>query len=101
MFPTILIPAEWFVFHHHQVEAAKKAALEIGYPVMLRAAFALGGLGSGVAPNEKKLVDIATQVRRDSDVEGCLCAQRAWSYILGNDLAKTAIKIYMPSDQSF
>lgn len=29
------------------IEEAKIAALAIGYPVMIRAAFALGGLGSG------------------------------------------------------
>ena len=36
-------------------EQTKKAAQKIGYPVMIRAAFALGGLGSGVAKNPKEL----------------------------------------------
>lgn len=31
------------------------AAKEIGYPVMIRAAYALGGLGSGIAKDEEKL----------------------------------------------
>ena len=39
------------------------AAAKIGYPVMVRAAFALGGLGSGMAQNEDDLMDIATKVR--------------------------------------
>lgn len=42
------------------VDDALKAADEIGYPVMLRAAYALGGLGSGWAPNKEKLKEIAT-----------------------------------------
>ncbi|MBN1258390.1 carbamoyl-phosphate synthase (glutamine-hydrolyzing) large subunit [Candidatus Peregrinibacteria bacterium] len=37
------------------VAGAKKAAGKIGYPVMVRAAYALGGLGSGGAMNEKEL----------------------------------------------
>lgn len=39
-------------------EAARKAAKKIGYPVILRAAFALGGKGSGSAYNEKELDDL-------------------------------------------
>jgi len=38
-----------------EVEQAVKAAAEIGYPVLVRAAFALGGLGSGFAANESEL----------------------------------------------
>lgn len=34
---------------------AKRAAKKIGYPLMIRAAFALGGLGSGFANNDKEL----------------------------------------------
>src|SRR5438552_770129 len=37
------------------VEEAKKAAAEIGYPVMVRIAFALGGLGSGMCKDEQAL----------------------------------------------
>jgi carbamoyl-phosphate synthase large subunit len=36
-------------------EAAAAAASEIGYPVMVRAAYALGGSGSGICKNEKEL----------------------------------------------
>jgi len=39
-------------------EEAKKVAEEIGYPVMCRVAYALGGLGSGIAYNKKQLVEI-------------------------------------------
>ncbi|KAL5005647.1 hypothetical protein ScPMuIL_016805 [Solemya velum] len=41
------------------IEDALEAAEGIGYPVMVRAAYALGGLGSGVAENKKKLEQIA------------------------------------------
>ena len=41
------------------MEQARKAAAELGYPVIIRAAYALGGLGSGFADNEGELVKIA------------------------------------------
>ena len=37
------------------MEDALKAAREIGYPVMVRSAYALGGLGSGICPDEERL----------------------------------------------
>ncbi|HIH98351.1 MAG TPA: carbamoyl-phosphate synthase (glutamine-hydrolyzing) large subunit [Thermoplasmata archaeon] len=40
------------------VVEAIKVAEKIGYPVMCRASYALGGLGSGVAYSEEQLVDI-------------------------------------------
>ncbi|RKY25980.1 MAG: carbamoyl phosphate synthase large subunit, partial [Planctomycetota bacterium] len=41
--------------------AAVKAAGEIGYPVMVRAAFALGGKGSGVARSDGEMRELAAQ----------------------------------------
>ena len=41
------------------MEQARKAAAELGYPVIIRAAYDLGGLGSGFADNEEELVKIA------------------------------------------
>ena len=41
------------------MEQARKAAAELGYPVIIRAAYALGGLGSGFADNEEELMKIA------------------------------------------
>ena len=38
------------------IEDAKRAAAELGYPVIVRAAYALGGLGSGFCDNEEELV---------------------------------------------
>lgn len=37
------------------VEDARRAAKELGYPVIVRAAYALGGLGSGFCDNEEQL----------------------------------------------
>ena len=37
------------------VEQARRAAAELGYPVIIRAAYALGGLGSGFCDNEEEL----------------------------------------------
>ena len=38
------------------VEEVKAAASELGFPVILRAAYALGGLGSGFCDNEEELI---------------------------------------------
>ncbi len=44
------------------VEQARKAAAELGYPVILRAAYALGGLGSGFCDNEEELDKLAERL---------------------------------------
>lgn len=41
------------------IEQARRAAAELGYPVILRAAYALGGLGSGFCDNEQELDKLA------------------------------------------
>ena len=41
------------------LEEARAAAEQVGYPVIIRAAFALGGLGSGFCDNERELVAVA------------------------------------------
>ena len=41
------------------IEDARRAARELGYPVIIRAAYALGGLGSGFCDNEEELNRIA------------------------------------------
>ena len=41
------------------IEEARKAASELGYPVIIRAAYALGGLGSGFCDNEEELNQLA------------------------------------------
>ena len=41
------------------MEDALKAAREIGFPIMIRSAYALGGLGSGICPDEKAFIELA------------------------------------------
>ena len=41
------------------IEQTRKAAADLGYPVIIRAAYALGGLGSGFADNEEELNKLA------------------------------------------
>ncbi len=41
------------------MEAALDAAHRIGFPIMIRSAYALGGLGSGICPNEKTFRELA------------------------------------------
>jgi len=43
----------------NDVDTALKFAVEIGYPVIVRPAFTLGGSGGGIAENESALRDIA------------------------------------------
>ena len=47
------------------VEETLRQAEEIGYPVIVRAAFALGGLGSGFAHTKDELRELATKVEKD------------------------------------
>ncbi|MDP2750882.1 MAG: carbamoyl-phosphate synthase (glutamine-hydrolyzing) large subunit [Nanoarchaeota archaeon] len=48
-------------FAVNNAEDALKAAKKIGYPVMARVAYALGGLGSGVSYNEEELYEKVKQ----------------------------------------
>ena len=59
------------------VEEALVVAKKIGYPVLIRAAYALGGLGSGFAANDTELKEMAakafatsTQILIDQDLRG-------------------------------
>ena len=45
----------------NNLEDAKKAAIKIGFPVVIRPAYTLGGTGGGIAKNEEELLDIANQ----------------------------------------
>ncbi|MBO7377391.1 MAG: carbamoyl-phosphate synthase large subunit, partial [Clostridia bacterium] len=56
----------------YNLEDAKRAAKEIGYPVVLRPAFTLGGTGGGFANDEKELIDIGLNAFRLSPVHQVL-----------------------------
>ncbi|PKN71043.1 MAG: carbamoyl phosphate synthase large subunit [Deltaproteobacteria bacterium HGW-Deltaproteobacteria-12] len=43
----------------HSIQEVMKIAVEIGFPIIVRAAFTLGGTGSGVAYNREELLEIA------------------------------------------
>ena len=43
------------------VEDARKAAAQLGYPLIIRAAYALGGLGSGFCDNEPELDELCSK----------------------------------------
>jgi carbamoyl-phosphate synthase large subunit len=45
----------------HNVEEAIEAAENIGFPVMVRIAYALGGLGSGIVENKEELTEKANR----------------------------------------
>ncbi len=54
------------------VEDALEYAKKIGYPVVVRPAYTLGGTGGGIAHNEKELHDICSNGLRLSRVSQCL-----------------------------
>ena len=56
----------------YSIEEAKRAAKEIGYPVVLRPAFTLGGTGGGFANNEEELEDIGIKAFNLSPVHQVL-----------------------------
>ncbi len=56
----------------YSIEEAKEAAKRIGYPVVLRPAFTLGGTGGGFADNEEELVEIGNNAFELSPVHQVL-----------------------------
>ncbi|MBR3297338.1 MAG: carbamoyl-phosphate synthase large subunit [Firmicutes bacterium] len=64
----------------YSLEEAKKAAAEIGYPVVLRPAFTLGGTGGGFAYNEAELVEVGTNAFRLSPVHQVLVEKSVKGY---------------------
>ena len=64
----------------YNLDEAKTAALEIGYPVVLRPAFTLGGTGGGFAYNEEELVEIGTNAFKLSPVSQVLIEKSVKGY---------------------
>ena len=64
----------------YSIEEAKKAAAEIGYPVVLRPAFTLGGTGGGFAYNEEELVEIGLNAFKLSPVHQVLIEKSVKGY---------------------
>ena len=64
----------------YDLEEAKKAASEIGYPVVLRPAFTLGGTGGGFANNEAELIEIGMNAFKLSPVHQVLIEKSVKGY---------------------
>ena len=64
----------------YSLEEAKEAAERIGYPVVLRPAFTLGGTGGGFAYNEQELVEIGLNAFKLSPVHQVLIEKSVKGY---------------------
>ncbi len=64
----------------YSIEEAKAAAARIGYPVVLRPAFTLGGTGGGFAYSEEELVEIGLNAFKLSPVHQVLVEKSVKGY---------------------
>ena len=64
----------------YSLEEAKAAAKRIGYPVVLRPAFTLGGTGGGFANNEEELMEIGVNAFKLSPVHQVLVEKSVKGY---------------------
>ena len=64
----------------YSIEEAKAAALRIGYPVVLRPAFTLGGTGGGFAYNEEELIEVGLNAFNLSPVHQVLIEKSVKGY---------------------
>ena len=64
----------------YSIEEAKEAAARIGYPVVLRPAFTLGGTGGGFAYNEAELVEVGLNAFKLSPVHQVLIEKSVKGY---------------------
>ena len=64
----------------YSIEEAKEAAKRIGYPVVLRPAFTLGGTGGGFAYNEEELVEVGLNAFKLSPVHQVLIEKSVKGY---------------------
>uniref|UniRef100_A0A3P9LNV5 Carbamoyl-phosphate synthase [ammonia], mitochondrial n=2 Tax=Oryzias latipes TaxID=8090 RepID=A0A3P9LNV5_ORYLA len=83
-------------FAVESVSDALKAAEQIGYPVMLRSAYALGGLGSGLCANKEKLEETAHKALAMSSqilVERSLLGWKEVEYEVVRDVADNCVTV--------
>ena len=64
----------------YSLEEARVAAREIGYPVVLRPAFTLGGTGGGFAYNEEELIEVGRNAFKLSPVHQVLIEKSVKGY---------------------
>ena len=82
----------------YSLEEAQEAAKSIGYPVVLRPAFTLGGTGGGFADNEEELLEIGKKAFRLSPahqvlIEKSVKGYKEIEYEVMRDSADTAITV--------
>jgi carbamoyl-phosphate synthase large subunit len=80
----------------NSVEEAVKVAEKIGYPVMCRTAYALGGLGSGIARNKEQLIDLTTKAfsfTKQILIEECLSGWKEVEYEVVRDRYNNCITV--------
>ncbi|MDR2615493.1 MAG: carbamoyl phosphate synthase large subunit, partial [Oscillospiraceae bacterium] len=87
-------------------ESAARFAAELGYPVIVRPAFTLGGAGGGIASNEKELRDIVSNGLKLSPIHQTLIEKSVagWKEIefevmrdgLGNVIAVCSMENFDP-----
>jgi carbamoyl-phosphate synthase large subunit len=78
------------------IEAGLRAAAKIGYPVMIRAAYALGGKGSGVAEGPEKLRTMLEKALSSTSqilVEECLTGWKEIEYEVMRDAFDNCITV--------
>lgn len=56
----------------HNLDEAYTFVERVGYPVIVRPAFTMGGTGGGICSNEKELIEIVTSGIKNSPVGQCL-----------------------------
>jgi len=56
----------------HNLDEAFAFVKQIGYPVIVRPAYTLGGTGGGICENEEELIEIVTSGLKNSPVTQCL-----------------------------
>ena len=64
----------------YSIEEAKEAAARIGYPVVLRPAFTLGGTGGGFAYSEEELIEVGLNAFKLSPVHQVLIEKSVKGY---------------------
>ena len=64
----------------YSIDEAKEAAERIGYPVVLRPAFTLGGTGGGFANNEEELIEVGLNAFKLSPVHQVLIEKSVKGY---------------------
>ena len=80
------------------IDAAKSFANEIGYPVIIRPAFTLGGTGGGICENDEEMNDIAVNGLRLSPihqilVEKCISGWKEIEFEVIRDSAGNVITV--------